>query len=308
MSSYGTYSISLRQDRLEELRRQREEQRKQEVRQEATKLIADSRRASRQFQDHMTQYFGQNAQQLSENLARQAEQLLRSNPDQALQLARRSYATVERGMAEASHKTAEWTQEKITAEEAVAVLRLALEGTLNSFVADNDNSSSQLIPVAHQLAAAKAALRRENFEAAKELALTGQKQIRKIEQAHYQQQEAEEIRREIVRGLRDVLNKMGFVVKKPKLDQGSENGKVVLIGTLPSEAVACFVIAIDGQVDYSFMGYRHHDCGKHHTKIRSQLEEDYQMETSDLQVEWTEPKQLPAIARGISIDEVNYSS
>ena len=301
MSTYGVYSLRLEQQRQEELRRRREEQRKEKVRQEATKLIAESRQANKQFLNHMTQHFGQSAQQQAESLAQQSERLVQSNPDQALKLARKSRATVERGMAEASRKTAAWTEEKAAAEEAVTVLRLALESTLNSFVADNDNSSSQLTPVAHQLAAAKAALRRENFEAAKELAVTGQEQIRKIEQDRYQRQEQEEVRREIVRGLRHVLTDMGFNVGRAKLGENNEKGKVILVGTLPSGRTARFVTSLDGQVEYDFDGYPHRECGKDSKKVRHLLEEYCQAETTVVETHWKdqEPKRLGKNARPI---------
>ncbi len=296
MSMYGTYSLRLKQQRQEQLHRRREEQRKEKVHQEAAKLIAESRRMNKQFLNHMNQHFGQNAQQQAETMARQAERLLQSDTDQSLKLARKSLATVERGMAEASRKTDEWSREKDVAEEAVTVLRLTLESTLNSFVSDNDNSSSQLTTVAHQLAAAKAALRRENFEAAKELAVTGQKQIRKIEQAHYQKQEQEEVRRQIVRGLRDVLTGMNFTVQPPCLGEDDEEGKVVLAGSLPSGRTARFVISLAGQIEYDFDGYSHRECGKDSEKIRSQLEEQCQGETTVIETHWKD--EVPNLTPG----------
>jgi len=296
MSTSGIYSLRLEQQRQEELRRHREEQRKEKVRQEAANLITETRQTNKQFLDHMTQHFGQSAQQQAESLARQAERLLQAKPDQALELARKSQAAVESGMAQASHKTAEWSREKATAEEAVTVLRLALESTLSSLASDNDGSSSQLTPVTHQLAAAKAALRRENFEAAKELAVTGQEQIRKIEQARYQKQQQEDVRREIVRGLRQVLTGMGFIVQPPCLGEDDEEGKVVLVGSLPSGRTARFVISLAGQVEYDFDGYSHRECGKDSEKIRSQLEEQCQGETTVIETHWKD--EIPNLTPG----------
>jgi len=300
MSTYGTYQLRLKQQRQEQLRHRRQEQRKKKVRQGATELIAESRRANRQFLNHMTQHFGQSAQQESEALAQQAEQLLQSDPDQALKLARKSRAAVERGMSEASGKTAAWSQEKAAAQEAVTVLRLALDSTLNSFVANNDNTSSQLTPVAHQLGAANAALRGENFEAAKELAITGQEQIRKIEQAHYRQQEAEEVRREVVHGLRRVLTDMGFTVERRRMGKNSEEGKVVLVGSLPSKRTARFLIALNGQIEYDFDGYSHRECGKDSEKIRRQLEEQCQGETTVVETHWKDG--VPNLRPGAAAD------
>ena|GEM_PF-6385630 len=288
MSTYGTYSLRLERQRQEELRRRREEQRKEGIRRQTTHLIAETRRMNRQFVNPITEHFGRGARQQAEGLVRQAEQLLRSDPDQALKLARRSRATVERGMAEASGRTAKWSEEKAAAQEAVTVFQLALDSVLNGLNAHNDHSRSQLTPIAHQLAAAKAALRRENFEAAKDLVVTGQAPIRQIEQAYHRQQEQEDVRREIVCGLRHVLANMGFAVDRAHLGDNGEKDKVVLAGRLPSGRTARFLIALDEKVEYDFDGYPHHDpvCGKDSEQIRRQLEEHCQVKTSELEVHW----------------------
>lgn len=284
MSTYGSYNLRLSQQRQEELRRRREEQRKQKVREQAVKLIGDSRQVARRFPNHLTQHFGQEAQQQSEALARQAEQLLQSDPDKALKLARKSRATVERGMAQASRKTVEWNNEKIAAQETVTVFELSLESLLND--ADT-NDNKELTTVANQLADAKTALRRENFAVAKKLVVAGQKQIRQIEQSRLQQQEQEDVRREIIRGLRHVLTDVGFVVKPAVLGKDNEEGRVVLIGNLPSGRTARFAISLDARVDYDFDGYRRYsECGKERDQIRCQLEELCQAKSSNFEMHW----------------------
>ena len=296
MSTYGSYSLRLKRQRQEQLRRRREKQRKEKVRKEAANLIADSRQMSKRSSNRIIEHFTQDARQQTEKLAQQAEQLLQSNPDEALKLARNCRAATERGMAEASHKVAEWGREKTAAELAVTVLRLALDSALNSLATDND-SRSQLTSVAHQLAAAKAALRREELEAAKKLADTGQKQIHQIEQAHYHKQQQEEVRRETVRGLRDVLTGMNFVVDRPQMGDGREEGKVVLVGTLPSGRTARFAVALDGQVEYDFDGYPHRECRKDSDEIRRQLEWQCQGETSDIESYWKDNR--PDLTSGV---------
>ena len=185
MSTYGLYSLRLKQQRQEQLRRRREKQRKEKVRKEAANLIADSRRMSKRSSNRIIEHFSQDARQQTESLAQQAEKLLKSNPDKALKLARKCRAAAERAMTETSHKATEWNQKKTDAEQTATVLRLALDSALNSLAADND-SRSQLTSVAQQLAAARAALRREDFVTAKDLADTGLKQIHQIEKAHDQ--------------------------------------------------------------------------------------------------------------------------
>lgn len=162
-------------------------------------------------------------------------------------------------------------------------------------VAANSNDK-ELITIAHQLAASQTALRHENFESAKELAVTGQEQVRKIELARYQQQEQEEVRREIVRGLRQVLTGMNFTVQSPCLGEDDEEGKVVLVGSLPSGRTARFVISVDGQIEYDFDGYSHRECGKDSEKIRSQLEEQCQGETTVIETHWKD--EVPNLTPG----------
>jgi hypothetical protein len=252
----------------------------------------------------MAQYFGQSAQQQAESLAQQATESLQSDPDMALQLARQAQATAERGMAEASVRVYEWRQEKAAAEEAVTILRLALDSLLEDST-HQEKTDKEVIAVADQLAAAKAALRRENFEGARQLAVTGQQRIRQIEQSRRRQREQEEVRREVVRGLRHVLMEMGFTVKPAQVGRNGEEGKVVLAGRLPSGRRARFVIALNGQVEYDFDGYPHRECGKDSKKIRRQLEEHLQAKTSDIETHWKGPDQIGRNAKDLPADQRN---
>lgn len=284
MSTYGSYDLRLRQQRQQELQHRREEQRKQKVRQEAVSLIAEGRQAVRQSSNHLTQHFGREAQQQAQEQAQQAEKLLQSDPDKALKLVRKSRATAERGMAQASGQAAEWTEEKIAAQEAVTVFELGLQSILND---SDSNDNKELKTIAKQLAEAKTALRREDFATAKKLAAAGQKQVGQIEQARQQQQQQEDQRREIVHGLRGVLTGMGFVVEDPVMGQDREEQKVVLVGNMPSGRTARFAVSLDGRVDYDFDGYRSYDaCGKDREQLRLQLEEHIQAKSSNHDMHW----------------------
>ena len=291
MSSYGTYSLSLRQERLDQLHRRQEEQRKQRVRQEATTSLASCRQKLGQFQHHLMQHFGHKAQDQSKRLAQQAEQLLHSDPDEALLLARKSLAAAERGLEEASLQTAIWTEEKADAQESIAVLGLALESLLKGVICI-DGANEQLARAVQYLKEAKTALRREDFNGAKAAALKGQEQVRKSEHARHQAEEQEEVRREIVRGLREVLIGMGFTVEPPHLGKDSETGKVVLVGILPSGRTARFAISRAGLVNYDFAGYHHRQCAKDMKKIQHQLETHCLAKTSDTKTHWKEEQPL----------------
>lgn len=303
MSTYGSYRLELARRRREELRRRREQERQQKVRQEAAKLIADSRQVGKQVSNNLTQHFSQKVQQESEAIVGQAEQLLQSNPDKALKLARKGQAVIERGMAQASGQAAEWTKEKVAAREAVTIFELSLQGML----ADSDaNDNKELAMVANQLAEAKTALRREKFADAKKIAAAGQKKLEEIEQARQQQQQKEDERREIVRGLRQVLTGMGFAVKDPILGKDSQEGKVVLVGELPSGRTARFAISLDGQLSYDFDGYDSYEseggCGTARDQVCQRLQEQIHAKASDHDMHWKGPgperigkdkKQLP---------------
>ena len=304
MSTYGTYSLRLRPQRIEQLRRRREQQRKERARQEAGKLLAESRQISGQSASRLDDHFSQDRRQQTKNLAGQAEQLLASDPDKALELARNCRAAAEHGMAEASRKTARWSRQKNSAEQAVTVLQLTLESAINSFASDSDDSSSPLIPAAQQLAAAKAALRRENFEAAKKLATTGRGQIDRIEKARQEKQQQAEIRQQISRGLARVLTNMGFSVSGDAADRDGQRNKTVLVGRLPSGRQARFVISSDGRVDYDFDGYRHRECGKDSEKIRHLLEKQCQADTTHHERFWKDggPNLIGGAGRCLSIE------
>jgi len=291
MSSYGAYSLQLSRQRLEEVRGRQEDQRKQRVRQQVRSLLADSRRTMGQFQNNLVQQFGQEAQRQSRNLAQQAERFLQSNPDRALLLARKSLAAAQRGLTKASGRTAQWTKQKDAAQESVTVLRLALDSMLRE-AGTVDNTDGHLTSAVKELSNANAALRREDFKTAMKVATEGQKLVESSEQIRQNQQEQEEIRRQLVRGLRQVLGKMNFAVEPPHFGQGCENGKVVLTGTLPSGRTARFVIALDGQTRYDFDGYRDRACEKDLAKIRRELEQLSQAKTSDIEMHWKDEQPI----------------
>ena len=164
MSSLGMYSLRLRRERLERLRRQQEQLRKEQVRQEARRLLADVRQTLGRFQHHLTQHFGREACKESKNLTRRAEPLLRSDPDQALEMARRSLAAAQRGLEQASAETTALSRERAKAQEAVAVLRLSLEAHCCDGCIEG-NSDPLLAEAAGCLAEAAASMRREHFAA-----------------------------------------------------------------------------------------------------------------------------------------------
>ena len=303
MSTYGSYRLQLKRQRQAELRRRREQERKQRVRQEAARLIAEGRQTGRQVSNNLTRHFSQEAQQESEAIVQQAEQLLQSDPDKALKLARKSRASAERGMAQASGQAAEWTKEKVAAKEAVTVFELSLQSMLNDSDADDNK---ELAVVANQLAEAKTALRRENFADAKKAAVAGHKKVQEIEQTRQQQQQKENERREIVRGLRQVLTGMGFAVKDPVLGKDRQEGKVVLVGELPSGRTARFAISLDGRLNYDFDGYDDYEseggCGTARDQVCQRLQEQIYAKASDHEMHWKGPgperlekdkKQLP---------------
>jgi len=267
MSTYGTYRLRLSRQRLAELRRQQEEARKQQVRQEVSTMLAKVQAAAGQFQHHMTQVFGQKAQQETADLARQARQRLQSDPDQALKLARRSLLASQRGLKQASKTAAAWSHSKAQAEEAVGLLKLAVDGLLQgASVVENDDSSVRAAVA--DLAEASAALLREDFARARTAAARGQDQVLKAEQERRDREHTEAVRREIVHGLREVLVELGFAVERPCRN----NDKVNLVGRLPSGRIAMFSISLDGQVRYDFDGYSRGGCGKDRLAIRKWFE------------------------------------
>jgi len=244
-----------------------------------------------QFQNNLVQHFGQEAQKQSKDLAQQAEKLLQSNPDKALVLARKSLAAAERGLAKAADKTAAWTKQRDVAQESVTVLRLALDSFINN-AGTVDSADEYTASAVQQLKEANTALRREDFAAAKKAALEGQQQVRKAEQIRQQQQEQEEVRREVVRGLRQVLGKMNFKVERPHFGQDNESGNVILKGTLPSGKSARFVISQDGMTGFDFNGYEGRICKKDLRKIQSEFEKLCQAETKDLEIHWKDEEPI----------------
>ena len=284
MSSYGTYTLRLRRERLEQLRREQEQRRKEQVCQKARRLLEGVRQALGRSDHHLMQHFGQAAQDEARRLAGQAERQLQSDPDRALQLARRSMAAGQRGLTEASAKVAAWSRQKAEAQEAVALLKLSLQGFFQDGCIEGEDPL--LADAARHLAEAAAAMRREDFRAARAIAERGQQAVGEAEKARRTQQQREAVRREIVRGLRRVLLDMGFTLERPQLEKDRGGGRVTMVGRLPSGRTASFEIFLDGLVRYNFDGYEGRVCGKDEEAIRQGLETVCDAEATDPEVRW----------------------
>lgn len=291
MSTYGSYTMTLHQERMERLRRERERQRQERVRQEAQGVLDGVQHTLNQLTSHIAQHFGQDARKHSQELVSQAGQSLRSNPDQALTLARRAMAAAERGVEQTAAKAKNWHRHKTVAQEAVSILKQAVK----SFCPDEcirNGQDKRITEAVRCLAEATTALKREDFSGATATAKKGQKIAQKVEEARRSEQEREAVRQEIVRGLRTVLEKMNFSVSPPRLKRNGESNEVVLTGMFPSGRKAEFKVALNGTVNYDFDGYQHRQCGKHLEEIRTQMEQALDADTQNISQAWKEKAPL----------------
>lgn len=285
MSTFGLYRMQLRRERREQLRRAQERERLARVRHETTRALDRLQSLLGQYRPGPEQHFGALAQRDATALARKARRQLETRPDEALALARRGVAAAERGLKQASTRAEAWTRQKTQAHEAVSVLVMALEtASRDGCLAEADDP--HMAEAAGHLDRATTALRREDFKDALQAAHSGQAATRQAEQAREERQERETLRREVVRGLRQVLGSMQFTVQPPRHRPAEDGGAVVLSGRLPSGHMARFEIALDGQVTYDFDGYHGQVCGKDEEAIRRALETTCQAEATDHHRRW----------------------
>ena len=111
-------------------------------------------------------------------------------------------------------------------------------------------------------------------------------------------EDAEDSRREAVRGVMNALEDAGFRVENPRLIQLSpDSNEVVVVGTRASGASATFSLSLDGKLEYDFSGYKGSSCDADIDAVVPALQEVYGIQLTEEVVAWRNPDDQDATAR-----------
>lgn len=110
--------------------------------------------------------------------------------------------------------------------------------------------------------------------------------------------DAEDLRREAVRGVMNALEDAGFQVESPRLvELSADSNEVVVVGTRPSGVSAAFNITLDGRLEYDFSGYKGSSCDADIDAVVPVLQEVYGIQLTEEVVAWRNPDDEDATAR-----------
>jgi len=111
-------------------------------------------------------------------------------------------------------------------------------------------------------------------------------------------EDAEDSRREAVRGVMNALEDAGFQVENPRLIQLSpHSNEVVVVGTRASGVSAIFSLTLDGKLEYDFSGYNGSSCDADIDAVVPALQEMYGIQLIDEVVTRRNPDDQDAAAR-----------
>jgi hypothetical protein len=102
----------------------------------------------------------------------------------------------------------------------------------------------------------------------------------------------ETVRREVVKSIRKSLKQTGFIVDSPVLEDGENNGTVVIRARKPSGNEAKFDVKFDGGLTFKFDNYEGQKCRKDINEVTNLLEECYGVTLSDKKVLWENPDRI----------------
>ena len=107
----------------------------------------------------------------------------------------------------------------------------------------------------------------------------------------------EESRRTVVRSIVETLERVGFVVSKPKRHAGEGSDEVVISARKPAGSEATFSVTLDGKLLCKFDNYEGMMCQKDIDKVLPLLQDAYGVKLSDERVLWQNPDRISKDAK-----------
>ena len=102
----------------------------------------------------------------------------------------------------------------------------------------------------------------------------------------------ETVRRECVKSIYKTLKQTGFIVDAPQLENGENNGTVVIRAKKPCGNEAKFAVKLDGGLTFKFDHYEGQKCKEDSAEVIELLEECYGVTLSDKKVLWENPDRI----------------
>lgn len=286
MSLNGWQQAELESQRKEQLRLER-------ARTQANAVLAACNEAIAVVRDPAVQQLAAAGLRTVKQELKQAAGQIAQAPNMALKAVRRAEKHLHRVIADAEAAAHKWSQGRAKSEARIAELRAHAQTAKQT---TNKAGHEALAQVDQAMAKARAHHQAGRYDEAVKRCDEATALIERADEASFD----ESVRREVVRGLLDTLEGMGFAVEGPRLvENDKDGGTVTLVGQLPSGRLARFEVQLDGRMSFDLDGYEGRTCGAELERIEHTLQEQFGVNLGPPQVTWKNPDKISKGSRDV---------
>jgi hypothetical protein len=294
MSSRGVVPAWVIKKQQEKIARQREAQRRNNVRKQVEAVAVEVRQAFKANDNADVRQWAGDEISFVEEVLDSVTGFHEADVDFVLKRLLRSQAVLSQ-IEELSNERAEKHQKTVemktvayqTAVETLKHLRLELTQTSSESVLERLNNS--LLDVHDALESASLDEVTGALESLEQEAV-------ELREADHKAAVDEELRRHIISSVVKAMTELGFVVGKPKLLHDS--GDVAVIGTLSSGRTVRFDVRASGEMQFDMDGFKDRTCSDSLDEVLLLMEDKFGVETGPVQHNWKNPDRISKGSKG----------
>ncbi len=265
--------------RAEMIARQKEELRKQRVREQCNQMVSNMEAKLNMYMNnvHYSDFFESDSSAIKTQINKTKELIL-SNPDTALSSLCEISGNLNRSISTVLSTEKKWSEERRTSYQKIEeTIDLLSSSTIRS-----TQYSEKRNMLLSKLGTLKdTATSSDNIGKTLELVHSEIESLTKMD-------EQEEIRKETVRKIVSILKEQGFSISKPILRKQA----VHVTGTLPSGKKVLFQVHPEGAIDFDLDGYSGQTCKNEIDGVIEKLNEGEEIESSIEQFAWHNPDKI----------------
>ncbi len=265
--------------RAEMIARQKEELRKQRVKEQCNQMISNMEAKLNMYMNnvHYSDFFESDSSAIRSQINK-AKELIQSDPDTALSSLNEVSGNLNRSISTVVSTEKKWSEERRTSYQKIE----QTIDLLNSSIIRSSQYSEKRNVLLSKL------------ETLKNTATSSDNIGKTLESVHSEieslikMDEQEEIRKETVRKIVSILKEQGFSISKPILKEQA----VHVTGKLPSGKKVLFQIHLQGAIDFDLDGYSGQTCKNEIDGVIEKLNEGDEIESSIEQFAWHNPDKI----------------
>ena len=265
--------------RAEMIKRQKEELRKNRVREQCSNMLSSiEAKMNQHINDPQFSHFFSDDASIIQNEISQANHKIQSDPDFALSMIQAASLKLNKSISSVVAAEKQWSDERKKSYEKL----FETTEMLDSVPIRSTQYAQKIKSLSYQLKAFSD-IATTSIEVEKHIA-----NAQKEADAIVQKDEREEVRKEVVKKIISILKAQGFVVATPTLKEQS----VIIRGKLPTGKKVLFQVQDEGSVDFDLDGYTGETCQNEIEGIIEKLNDEGNVDSSIEQFAWHNPDKI----------------